>query len=115
MRYKFCFGLWGVDGNGRLSSPNATYIIKLPTKLAFAIHRFLYKISHVGLEGDVKAFGIFPEYETFYNIVDKEVVICRIEYLYFMDKKIKVWNDYIAPQLKKNYKKIKIKCELNLK
>ena len=112
MKYKFCSGLWGCGSDGKLVSPNATYIIKLPTKLAFAIHRFLHKISYVGLEeGNVRAFGIFPRYEKFYNPFEKEFIICRIEYLYFMDRKIKVWRDYSEP----HYIKIKIKCELKLK
>lgn len=112
MKYKFFYRYWGCTIEGMLFSPTYKYGIKLPKWIAFKIHTFLNKFVDCGIEGDIKLFGCFPEHENFYDPIRKELVICRMDYLYIFNKSVILWKGYSKPY----YVKIKkIKCELRLK
>lgn len=42
------YGLWGVSGDGVLSTPAGRRIVKLPRRLAFKIHSLLNRFAYVG-------------------------------------------------------------------
>lgn len=51
MKIKIFNGLFGVSSSGTLKTPKGKKIIKLPSRIAFKIHKFLNSLAYVGLRG----------------------------------------------------------------
>lgn len=46
---KLFYGLWGCSDDGTLYTPSGRRVMRLPRRLAFAIHRFVNRFGYVGI------------------------------------------------------------------